>query len=212
MKIKISIADDHPLVIRGLRGLLHDIPEIDIIDVYHNGKELMEGLEQQQPDVLLLDIQMPGKNGMELAGIITQSYPDVRILALTNLDNNFYIKGMLSQGALGYLLKNSDEEVLIEAIKTVYDGKPYLEPALRDRAWKDMVKTKGDTATQHSLTRREKEILKLIACEYTSQEIAEKLFVSLRTVDTHRLNLLIKLGAKNTVGLVKAAMHMGLIE
>lgn len=210
--IKITIVDDHPLIVRGLKALLRDVPDIEIIDIFHNGKDLLEGLEKQQPDVLLLDVLMPDKTGLELAGILKQTYPDIRILALTNMDTNFYIKGMLNQGVLGYLLKNSDEATLIQAIKTVYNGEPYLDPILKERAWRDVMKTKNQESAEHSLTRREKEILKLIANEYTSQEIADKLFLSLRTVETHRLNLLIKLGTKNTVGLVKAAIQMGLAD
>jgi DNA-binding NarL/FixJ family response regulator len=212
MKIRVAIADDHPLILRGLQNLLRDHPDLEITGVYENGTDLLEGLATSQPNVLLLDIQMPDKNGLELAGIITQQYPDIGIVALTNLDTQFYIKSMLNQGALGYILKNSGEATLIEAIKTVYNRQPYLEPALRDRAWRDMVKAQNITDARHSLTRREKEVLQLIAKEYTSQEIADKLFLSLRTVETHRMNLLLKLGTKNMVGLVKAAIQMGLVD
>ena len=212
MKIRVAIADDHPLILRGLQNLLRDHPDIEITGVYENGTALLEGLAQTPPDVLLLDIQMPDKNGLELAGIISQQYPDTGIVALTNLDSQFYIKSMLHQGALGYILKNSGEATLIEAIKTVYNRQPYLEPALRERAWRDMVRAQHTTDVQHSLTRREKEVLQLIAREYTSQEIADKLFLSLRTVETHRMNLLLKLGTKNMVGLVKAAIQMGLVD
>lgn len=212
MKIKISIADDHPLIISGLQNMLRHFPEFDIIATYENGAQLLQGFAQMLPDVLLLDIQMPGQSGTELAGIIAEQYPSVRILALTNLDNNFYIKNMLRQGVLGYLLKNSKQEILVEAIKAVNTGEQYLEPSLKERVWHDMMKTQNQNVLQPSLTRREKEILQLIASEYTSQEIAEKLFLSLRTIETHRLNLLSKLGLKNTAGLVKVALQMGLVQ
>lgn len=212
MTIKVAIADDHPLILHGMRMLLSTHPDMCITGTYRNSRDLLEGIAQTQPDILLLDIHMPGKNGIELAGIITQDYPGTGIIALTNLDNSFYIKSMLNQGVLGYILKNSEEIVLMEAIHTVYNGTPYLEPSLRDRAWHDMVKAKTRPPEQHSLTRREKEILRLIASEHTSQEIADKLCVSHRTVDAHRTNLLLKLGVKNMVGLVKAAIQMGLVE
>ncbi len=213
MKIRIAIADDHPLILRGLQNLLNNHADIEVSGIYENGSDLLASLAENTPDILLLDIQMPDKNGLELAGIISHQYPDIGIIALTNLDNQFYIKSMLNQGALGYILKNSNEETLIEAIKTVYNREPYLEPALRERAWRTMVKAQhAPPEGGHSLTRREKEILQLIAKEYTSQEIADKLFLSLRTIETHRMNLMLKLGTKNMIGLVKAAIQMGLVE
>jgi DNA-binding NarL/FixJ family response regulator len=214
MKIRVSIADDHPLILRGLKNLLSNHKDIEVLGVYENGSELLPGLAENTPDILLLDIQMPDKNGLELTGTIAHQFPDIGIIALTNLDSQYYIKSMLNQGALGYILKNSNEEILIEAIKTVYNREPYLEPTLRERTWRTMVKGQHGPSpdTGHSLTRREKEILQLIAKEYTSQEIADKLFLSLRTVETHRMNLMLKLGAKNMIGLVKAAIQMGLVE
>lgn len=212
MKIKVSIADDHPLILSGLQNVLLHFPEVEVIATYENGDELIKGIAQQMPDVLILDIQMPGKNGTEIASIISKKYPNVKILALTILENNYYIKTMLRNGALGYLLKNSKQEILLEAIKTVYRGEQYIEPSLKERVWRDMMKTGNQIELQPKLSRREKEILQLIANEYTSQEIADKLFLSLRTIETHRLNLLLKLGMKNTAGLVKIAVQLGLVE
>jgi DNA-binding NarL/FixJ family response regulator len=214
MKIKVSIADDHPLILRGLQNLLNNNEDIEVNGLYENGNELLVGLTENPADILLLDIQMPDKNGLELASLVTQQFPETGIIALTNLDSQFYIKSMLSQGAMGYILKNSNEETLIEAIKTVYNREPYLEPSLRERAWRNMVKGQFSSAPEggNTLTRREKEILQLITQEYTSQKIADKLFLSLRTVETHRMNLMLKLGAKNMIGLVKAAIQMGLVD
>jgi DNA-binding NarL/FixJ family response regulator len=214
MKIRVSIADDHPLILRGLQNLLSNHTDIEVSGIYENGSDLLAGLAENAPDVLLLDIQMPDKNGLELTSIISHQFPAVGIIALTNLDSQFYIKSMLNQGALGYILKNSNEDILLEAIKTVYNREPYLEPTLRERTWRTMIKGQHVTSPDggHSLTRREKEILLLIAKEFTSQEIADKLFLSLRTVETHRMNLMLKLGAKNMIGLVKAAIQMGLVE
>jgi len=210
--ITVAIADDHPLILQGLHTLLSGQQGIHVTATYRNSRDLLEGIVQEKPNILLLDIQMPGKNGIELAGIVTQTCPETGIIALTNLNGSFYIKSMLNKGVKGYVLKDSDETVLLEAIAAVYKGLSYLDPSLRDRAWQDMVKTKKGPPAQHTLTRREKEILRLIASEYTSEEIADKLFLSYRTIETHRTNLMLKLGTKNMVGLVKAAIQMGLME
>jgi DNA-binding NarL/FixJ family response regulator len=212
MHISIAIADDHPLILQGLQTLLNGQPGLRVTATYRTSQELLEDMTRKQPNILLLDIQMPGKSGMELAAIVTQTYPDTGIIALTNLNGSFYIKSMLNKGVKGYVLKDSDEAILLDAIAAVHKGESYMDPSLRDRAWQDMVRSKKGAQAQQSLTRREKEILRLIASEYTSQEIADKLFLSYRTVETHRTNLILKLGTKNMVGLVKAAIQMGLVE
>ncbi len=210
--IRIAIIDDHPLIVNGLQNMLRHNPDIEITGAYTNSKDLFDGLSKTTPDILLIDIQMPEKTGPELAKIIQQKYPAIRMIALTNLDNNFYVKTMLRNGVSGYVLKSSDQEVLLEAIRTVYDGNEYLEPGMKERVWEDMVKSRRQTNSTAPLTRREKEILTLIANEHTTQEIAAMLFLSANTVETHRLNLLSKLDVKNTAGLVKKAMQMGLVE
>lgn len=212
MRIKVSIADDHPLIINGLSNMLQNSDEVEIIATYRNGSELMDGLDTTIPDVLLLDIQMPDKSGPELARIITQKYPTIRMLALTNLDNDFYIKTMFRNGALGYILKNSEKEILLEAIRTVYIGNQFLEQQFKDRIWQKATKSRGNGTSIPPLTRREKEILNLIVNEYTTNQIADKLFISISTIETHRLNLLSKLDVKNSVGLVKKAILLGLID
>ena len=211
-KIKIGIADDHPLVITGLRHILGNSADMHIICSYINGKEVLDGMHHQQPDVLLLDIQMPGHTGDELATIIKEQYPAVKIIALTNLDNVYYIRTMLQKGADGYILKTTKEEILLDAIRTVYNGGQYLEPALQEKLTADDLRMKQQKDAAPILSRREKEILNYIAADLTSQQIAETLFISKRTVDNHRLSLLMKLGVKNAAALVKKALQMGLIE
>lgn len=212
MSIKVSIADDHPLVLAGLEKLLHDSSIIDLLDFCRNGDELLLQLAKRQPDVLLLDIQMPGKHGDELARYITQTWPKISILVLTNLDQTFHVENMLLNGAMGYLLKHSDKEVLEEAIETVYKGKQFVDPSMKDQLLQDMIEARNKAAAMPKLTQREKEVLGLIAGEYTSSEIAEKLFISYRTVENHRLNLLFKFGVKNAAGLVRKAVQLGLID
>jgi len=211
MNIKVAIADDHSLISEGLRQMLQYSSEIEIIGTYYNGEELLKGLRLIQPDVLLLDISMPGQPGDELAHIIGQQYPRVHIIALTNLDNIYYIKSMLQQGVLGYVLKNVRREQLVTAIKTVYMGQQYLDPVVRERIAEERVAITRQTAHGSILTRREKDVLKLIAENNTSKEIAEKLHLSKRTIDHHRESILSKMEVKNVSALVKKAIELGLI-
>ncbi|MCW3123333.1 MAG: response regulator containing a CheY-like receiver domain and an DNA-binding domain [Flavipsychrobacter sp.] len=212
MKIKIAIADDHPLVINGLQHILGNCVDMEIIGSYPSGKELLVDLVTKQPDVLLLDISMPGQTGDELAEIISEKYPDVKMLALTNLDNVYYIKNMLRKGVHGYILKTSREEILLTAIRAVHNGEQFLEPILKEKVVHDALLAKRQVAANPILSRREKEVLQFIASNLTSQQIADKLFVSKRTIDNHRLSLLMKLDAKNVAALVKKGIQMGLIE
>ncbi len=122
MTIKIAIADDHPLVISGLRHLLSNCADMEVTGSYANGTELLDGIALRRPDVLLLDIQMPGKTGDEIAEIISMQYPGIKMLALTNLDNVYYIRNMLRVGVHGYILKTTREEILLDAIRTVFNG------------------------------------------------------------------------------------------
>ncbi len=211
-KIKIAIADDHPLVINGLRHILGNCTDMEIIGSYNDGAELLAGIANNEPDVLLLDVQMPGQTGDELAVIISSKYPLVKMLALTNLDNVYYIKNMMRSGVHGYILKTTREEILLEAIRTVYNGDQYLEPVLKEKVLIDTLQAKKDVSAVPILSRREKEVVQYIAANLTSQQIADKLFVSKRTIDNHRINLMMKLGVKNSAALVKKAIQMGLIN
>jgi DNA-binding NarL/FixJ family response regulator len=210
--IKIAIADDHPLVINGLHHILSNSADMKVVGSYANGDELLKGIAVTQPDVLLLDIQMPGQTGDELAEIVSEKYPAIKMLALTNLDNVYYIKNMLRRGVLGYLLKTTRDEILISAIRTVYGGKQFLEPVLKEKILQDATEAKKDFAAEPILSRREKEILQFIAQNLTSNEIADRLCISKRTIDNHRTSLLMKLGVKNVAALVKKGIQLGLIE
>ena len=212
MKIRIAIADDHPLVINGLHHILGNSNDMEIIGSYPSGRELLADLVTKQPDVLLLDISMPGQTGDELAEIINEKYPQVKMLALTNLDNVYYIKNMLRKGVHGYILKTTREEILLNAIRTVYRGEQFLEPVLKEKVVHDALQAKRQNTANPILSRREKEVLQYIASNLTSQQIADKLFVSKRTIDNHRLSLLMKLDAKNVAALVKKGIQLGLIE
>jgi DNA-binding NarL/FixJ family response regulator len=205
--IRVAIVDDQVIILNGLQKILADAPHVKIEGVYNNGDDLLEAMEKNIPDVLLLDIQMPGKSGPELAVIIAKKYPSVKMIALTNVDVISQVKQMLQKGCLGYLLKDVSPEILLKAIETVHNGEQFLKEDFKTQ----LLNSLSGNESNHLITRREKEILKLIVEENTNQDIAGKLFLSLRTVENHRNNLLQKLQVKNTAGLVKVAIQEGLI-
>lgn len=207
MKIKIAIVDDHPMLLKGMQGILGCVPYITITGAYLNGKELLADIDRNRPDVLLLDIQMSGQTGEDLAMILQKQYPDIKILAFTNQEQTYYIRSMIGHGVMGYVLKTCDEETLLKAIEAIYKGEQYFDPMIRGQVSQIMTATR-----QPRLTRREKEILQLIAENYSSKEIGERLCMGKRTVDNYRIALLLKLDAKNSAGLVKTAIDLGLIR
>jgi DNA-binding NarL/FixJ family response regulator len=206
--IKVAMADDHMLVINGLQKIFSQEQDISIIGTYTNGELLLAGLQQQQPDILLLDIQMPGKNGIELAGVINKKFPSIKIIALTNIEVLHQVKKMLKQGCSGYLLKDVEPPTLIAAVRKVYEGEQVIHEKLKTELTGNLF---GHDHHSQVMTRREIEILQLIAEEFTNPEIAEKLHISPHTVENHRNHMLQKLGVKNTAGLIRKAMEQGLI-
>jgi DNA-binding NarL/FixJ family response regulator len=186
---------------------------ITVQNAYETGTALLEGLEKQRPDVLLLDVQLPDYKGQDLALIISRKYPSVRILAITSYDAPMHVKSMMRNGCKGYILKNTRLKPLIAAIEQVHAGETYIDPVLKEQMMQNMLHYKKSSGNrQPNLTSREKEILRLIIEEYTNQEIADRLFLSLRTVENHRFSLLQKLEVKNSIGLVRAAIEMGLVQ
>lgn len=210
--IKIAIADDHPLVINGLKDMLEGNKGIIICASYLNGEELLNGLKTKQPDVLLLDIQMPGQGGDEIAIIISKEYPEIKILTLTNFDNTLYVNNMLKNGAIGYLLKNTDQKTLIKAILSVAKGEIYLDAKMKERMEEFQKQNFRNSSTKQVLTNREKDILNLIVKGFNNSEIAKTLFLSSRTIENYRSNLYLKLEVKNTAGLIKKAIELGLYK
>lgn len=211
MKIKVAIADDHPMIVNGLKNTIATHEDMEVVATYNNGEDLLEGCKQRQPDVLLLDIQMPGMQGDVVCKNITRLYPGIRVMALTNLDNVFYIRSMFKAGALGYVLKTAPESTILQGILAVYNNQQFLEKELQQVVVQSSLLGKT-RETKTIITEREKEVLVLIAENNTSKEIAEKLFLSKRTIDHHRNNLLLKLDVKNTAALIKKAISMDLLE
>lgn len=215
-KINVTIVDDHPMVLTGLETLLKPYKNIKVNALYTRAQELMEGLVSQLPDVLLLDLLLPDRSGKDLVPELLRLYPDLRILILTSIDTPSMVSGMMRKGCKGYLLKGAWPDALVEAIETVSRGEEYIEPALKEQLLQHVTRFKHqqnqDNDLLPELSQREKEILKLIAEENTTKEISEKLFISYRTAESHRYNLIQKLDVKNTAGLVKIAIQMGLVE
>ncbi len=206
--IRIAIVDDHPMVLTGIQNMLRTYEHIEVTGIYSDGASLLDALEGEQPDVLLLDIQLPEMTGEQLAPVISTRYPSIKLLALTSLDTPFHIRSMFEKGCLGYLLKNTDHKTLVDAIETVYSGEQYLEPSLKEELFHSLTKPQK----QVKLTRREKEILQLIGSELTTSQMATQLYLSPKTVENHRLSLMQKFGVKNTAGLIKAAINTGFLE
>lgn len=214
--IRILLVDDHKIVRDGIISLLQDDPRLVIVGQAENGIEALDKIEKVEPDLVLLDINMPIMDGLNCAKHITEKFPNVKILTLTMLNEQEHIKNMLAAGAGGYILKSSGREELITAINTVMAGNTYFSEEVKDLIMMDMIKRKTSTGKivgePIPLTPREIDVLQLIVDEYTNLEIAEKLFISVRTVDAHRRNLLEKTGSRNTAGLVKYALENDLVK
>lgn len=206
--IKVFIIDDHKMVIEGLELMLHNNKDISVIGTATSGEEGVKNLPEVQPDVVLLDINMPGINGIDTCKELIQKQPNLKVIAISMHKESSLIKMMLSNGAKGYVLKNAGQDEVIKAIHTVYEGKMYLDETVNDIVVNSIASNSRKSQSPFpSISRREKEVLQLILDEYTTQEIADKLFISFGTVETHRRNMLIKLGAKNTAGLVRIALE-----
>lgn len=206
--IRLYFVDDHPLVLEGLCSLLRYETDIELVGQTRNGQSCLSFLIDHPIDVILMDSILPDISGIDLCAAIKAKYPDVIVLGLSFFKEKQYVSGMMDSGASGYVLKNVDKEELLQAIHTVHAGKTYLSLDV-EQAMKDAGKSAGNRYPH--LTRREKEILLLIAEGYTNPEIAEKLFISATTVDSHRKNLLAKLNARNSAMLVKCAIDRKLL-
>lgn len=210
----ILLVDDHQIIIDGLKTLLEEEENIGTLFEAINGAETLKIAAQENPDLVLLDINLPDKSGFEVCQELKSINEKLKIIALTMHGNAGYINKMIKAGVDGYLLKNTGREELLKAIQTVMSGERYFSKEITDILIAGTHQPKKPKISDfiQKLTRREKEILHLIIDEYTTDEIAEKLFISPTTVITHRKSLLRKLNAKNVAGLVKKAFEFGLID
>ena len=213
-KIKIFLADDHQVFREGIQALLEVEPMLEVVGGAGSGEVVLAMLDTLLIDVLLLDIDMPGKNGLEVIKVISRKYPTLKVLVFSSYDHNHYVQYMIKGGACGYILKSCTKDELILAIKTVHAGNQYFSRKISKKIF--LAINKGKTPVTKtpfpSLTPREIEILKLVAKGHTNQEIGAILFISPRTVDTHRRNIMEKLDLHNAAALTKYAAQKGLLD
>ena len=215
-KVNILIADDHEVIHNGIRDILRSHKNYTIVGNAYDGEEAIEKALELKPDIIFMDISMPKLNGIEAIKIITKKLSNTKILALTQHEENEYILQILRAGGNGYLLKNSKKEEFIEAIESVIQGKRYLSSKLSERMINNVLEqvsgNKISTQDEVHLTRREIEIIQKIADDKSNQEIANELHLSVRTVETHRRNLMQKLKVNSVVALLKYAAQHNIIS
>lgn len=211
--LRILIADDHQLVIDGLLLMIQEATDMHCVGQASNGVEALEILSKEPVDVLLIDLNMPQMDGLECCKIVRERYPDTRVLVLSMMRELSLVKAMLKQGASGFLLKNAGKDEVLDGIRKVAEGKQAFSEAILESLMNSFAQKPAKTSGSPypTISRREKQILQLIYDEKTTQEIADELFISFGTVETHRRNLLLKLNARNTAGLVKAAIEFNLL-
>ena len=217
-KIKVLIVDDHQIVRDGIQKILIDETDIQLIGSVGSGKEVLEFVKTNKPDIVIADLSMPNMSGVELTEKLKSLYPNIKVLILSMFNNEDYIVGAIQAGAKGYLTKqDSTTEILLKAIRSINSDEEYYSPSVSKIVFKSFVdKVKhtsvGDIAKKHQLTVREKEILKLYVEGYTNSQIAEKLNLSIYTVKTHKNNIMQKYNFKSTVEMIKFALRSNIIE
>ncbi len=214
-KIKIILVDDHQMFRDGVKSVLSDEENIEVIGEVGNGNDLYELLKSKTPDLLITDISMPDISGINVTKYVSENYPEVKILILSMHSTEEFITKALSAGANGYLPKDTSMNELLEAINTIYKGDNYFNKEISDTILKSIInksKWEQENYKKKMLTRREKEIVSLVVDGLTNKEIAHKLFISIRTVDSHKNNIMQKLNLKSSVELVKYAIKNNLAK
>jgi len=209
-EIHILLVDDHQLFLEGIKTMLDGYQEFKVIADANDGEEVFAKLKLYYIDIIILDIQMPRMNGMKTAEILKEKYPEIKILTLSMHNEKAFIEKMFFSGVDGYLLKNTTKEELVNAIRTICNGGKYFSPDIMSSILHPTVLSRNGSFAHPELSKREIEILALIARELSNPQIAEQLHLSIQTINTHRKNLLRKLNVKNTAGLVKYALNNNL--
>jgi len=213
-KIRILIVDDHGIVRAGIRSLLESQPDVEVVGEAARGEEAIEKAKQLHPDLVLMDIALPGMNGIEATRQIKKELPDISVLVLTMHDDEEFFFPVLRAGASGYILKEAEPQELLYAIRVVHQGQVFLSPAIARLFLEGFITTATSPEDEkyNSLTPREREVLRLAAAGHTNREMAEKLFLSIRTVEKHRQAVMRKLGLARREDLTKYALRKGLID
>ena len=212
MSIQILITDDHQLFREGIVSLLSALPQIVIVGQAENGQEAIEKAKNLKPDIVIMDLSLPVINGVDATRILHKELPDTRVLVLSMHADKHYIKEALEAGAYGYLCKNCTYDQLIEAVNTVYQGKKYLSNKITEVLIEDYLSKEEEIRdNSQKLSERESEILKLMAEGKSTREISDMLFVSVKTVCTHKQHILEKLNLKSTADLIKYAIKKGIV-
>jgi two-component system, NarL family, nitrate/nitrite response regulator NarL len=206
--IRIVLVDDHHIVLDGLKSLLETDPDFKILAALQSAEAVLEFLKTEEPDILLTDYTLPGMSGLDLFKRIKTSYPKIKVAILSMHDEASLVRNVLKEGVNGYLLKNIQQFELRNALKQIAMGYPYVSPEITRIMMHDL---KHPEEKSELLTEREKEILKLIAREYSNKQMAQKLFISERTVETHRKNIFRKTNTNTLVGLIKFAFENNLV-
>ena len=207
-KIKVVLVDDHHIVLDGLESMLSKDAGFDVLAALRSGEEVLAFLEKEQPHILLTDYSLPGVSGLDFVRHVRRNYPLIRIIVLSMHDEAHIIKAILKEGVEGYLLKNIQQSELKSAIRHVAQGLPYVSPEVTRLLMEEMNRPKDEPEL---LTERELDVLRLIAKELSNKAIAEKLFISERTVETHRKNIFRKTKTASLVGLIKFAFEQKLV-
>ncbi len=217
-KIRVLLADDHQLFREGLYALLQKTESLKVTGTVKNGDELMEAIEKQQPHVVLSDISMPGQTGIEVCAAVSARFPEVKFIMLSMYNNEVFFVNSLKAGAKGFLSKEISREELLTAIQTVYEGGEYFDKKLSHSILKEYAEQMASLSKnperpeENTLSPREKEIIRLVAESYSNGEIAERLKISVRTVNAHKNNIMRKLHLKSTVDIVKYALVNKMIK
>lgn len=210
--IRVLLADNHTLVRAGLRALLHSLDGIEVVAEANDGREALRLIEIHRPDVVLMDVAMPEMNGLEATTRIVKEFPNVRVIILSMHANEEYVLQSLRTGAVGYVLKDSGVSELELALKAISRGETYLSPAVSKHVVADYVRrVGGESNPLEQLTPRQREILQMLAEGRSMKEIAQLLYISIKTVETHRAQLMERLNIHDVAGLVRYAIRVGLV-
>lgn len=214
--INILIADDHAMFVDGIDSILEGETDIHVIGRCYDGPSILDFIKAHPVDVLLLDVNLPSMTGIEVCKKLQAEKSDIKILAISMFNEESFVTEILKNGAKGYILKNTGREELLRAIRIIHQGDTYFSEEVTQTIMKGLIKKRKSssisTGFYPKISRREKEVLKLIIEEHTTQEIANKLFISLKTVESHRSSLLAKLNARNSAGLVRIALEHNLLD